>query len=100
MHTETNFSEPGAVGWLQKEWANVYRLKQDGVPIVGFTWYSLIDQVDWDTSLRENNNQVNKLGLYDLKRQIRPVGDAYKVLISKWREVLTSECYGLNIYNF
>jgi len=100
MHTETNFSEPGAVGWLQKEWANVYRLKQDGVPIVGFTWYSLVDQVDWDTSLGENNNCVNKFGLYDLNRKIRPLGESYKVLISKWREVLTSECYGLNIYNF
>jgi hypothetical protein len=25
------------------------RLKQDGVPVVGFTWYSLTDQVDWST---------------------------------------------------
>ncbi|TKK66309.1 glycosyl hydrolase family protein [Ilyomonas limi] len=100
MHTETNISEPQAVSWLQKEWANVYRLKQDGVPIIGFTWYSLTDQVDWDTALRENNSQVNKFGLYDLDRQIRPVGEAYRSLISKWQEVLTSECYGLNIYNF
>src|SRR5215469_15913778 len=37
-----------AVRWLNKEWANVHRLKQDGVPIIGFTWYSLQDQVDWD----------------------------------------------------
>jgi beta-glucosidase/6-phospho-beta-glucosidase/beta-galactosidase len=100
MHTETNIAEPHAVAWLQKEWANVHRLKQDGVPIVGFTWYSLIDQVDWDTSLRENNNTSNKLGLFDMNRQIRPVGQAYKSLIEKWREPLTSECYGLHIYNF
>jgi len=100
MHTETNISEPDAVSWLQKEWANVYRLKQDGVPIIGFTWYSLIDQVDWDTSLRENNNNINKFGLYDLNRKVRPVGKAYKSLIDKWKDVLTSECFGLNIYNF
>lgn len=100
MHTETNIAEPAAVAWLQKEWANVYKLKQDGVPLVGFTWYSLIDQVDWDTSLRENNNRINKFGLYDMNRKMRPVGEAYKALIKKWKGELTSECYGLHISNF
>ena len=40
-----------AVNWLWKEWANVLRVRNDGVPVVGFTWYSLTDQVDWDTAL-------------------------------------------------
>ncbi|WP_018616667.1 family 1 glycosylhydrolase [Segetibacter koreensis] len=100
MHTETNIAEPSAVMWLRKEWVNVHRLKQDGVPLVGFTWYSLIDQVDWDTCLRQKNNNINELGLYNMERKIRPVGEAYKSLINKWKEVLTSECYGLHIYNF
>ena len=77
MHTETNIAEgpngDEAVNWLWKEWANVLRVRNDGVPIVGFTWYSLTDQVDWDMALRENN-RVNPLGLYDLDRNIRPVG--------------------------
>ena len=75
MHTETNLREgpngDEAVNWLWKEWANVLRVRNDGVPIVGFTWYSLTDQVDWDTALREQNNRVNPLGLYDLDRNIR-----------------------------
>ncbi|GAB3323468.1 family 1 glycosylhydrolase [Hymenobacter humi] len=100
MHTETNREDPEAVLWLRKEWANVHRLKQDGVPIVGFTWYSLLDQVDWDTCLRGNHHRVNRLGLYDLDRRVRPVGEAYKSLVSKWKPELTSECYGLHIYNF
>jgi beta-glucosidase/6-phospho-beta-glucosidase/beta-galactosidase len=91
MHTETNYTEPGAVKWLYKEWANVHRLKQDGVPIVGFTWYSLQDQVDWDTGLRENNGRVNALGLCDLDRNIRPVGRAYKRLIEQWKLTLPGE---------
>ncbi|MEJ7667001.1 MAG: hypothetical protein WKG07_49625 [Hymenobacter sp.] len=82
MHTETNLWQgpngDEAVNWLWKEWANVLRVRNDGVPIVGFTWYSLTDQVDWDTALRENNGNVNPLGLYDLDRNIRPVGEAYK----------------------
>jgi beta-glucosidase/6-phospho-beta-glucosidase/beta-galactosidase len=92
MHTETNLWQgpngDEAVNWLWKEWANVLRVRNDGVPIVGFTWYSLTDQVDWDTALRENHGNVNPLGLYDLNRNIRPVGEAYKQLISQWREVL------------
>lgn len=91
MHTETNYTDPDAVRWLYKEWANVHRLKQDGVPIVGFTWYSLQDQVDWDTALRENNGRVNALGLCDLDRNIRSVGYAYKKLIAQWSKALPFE---------
>ena len=91
MHTETNTAEPDAVRWLRKEWANMVQLRRDGVPIVGFTWYSLTDQVDWDTALREDNGRVNALGLYDLDRRIRPVGEAYRHLVRQWRGILPTE---------
>ncbi len=96
MHTETNISEPDSVRWLKKEWANLYRFKQDGFPIVGFTWYSLTDQVDWDSALTKNAGNVNPLGLYDLDRKIRPVGEEYKKLIKVWRDILEEESYGLH----
>jgi beta-glucosidase len=92
MHTETNMTEgptgQEAVQWLWKEWANVLRIRNVGIPTVGFTWYSLTDQIDWDTALREVNNRVHKVGLYDLDRNIRPVGRAYRKLIDDWRELL------------
>ena len=88
MHTETNVAEPRSREWLWKQWANIVRLKQDGVPVVGFTWYSLVDQVDWDTSLRESNGRVNALGLYDLQRKLRPVGEAYQRLVQEWRTIM------------
>jgi len=101
MHTETNLNQgpcgDEAVNWLWKEWANVLRVRNDGVPIVGFTWYSLTDQVDWDTALRENNGHVNPLGLYDLDRNIRPVGEAYKQLIHDWRQVLPAQSVCLQV---
>lgn len=87
MHTETNREEPGAERWLWKTWTNIQRLRRDGVPLCGMTWYSLTDQVDWDTALRENNGRVNRLGLYDLNRNLRPVGEAYKKLVSQWCDV-------------
>ncbi|WP_419802867.1 family 1 glycosylhydrolase [Mucilaginibacter sp.] len=98
MHTETNISEPNSVSWLKKEWANIYRFKQDGFPILGFTWFSLLDQVDWDSALRNNAGNVNPLGLYDLNRKIRPAGKAYKKLIELWRPVLEKENFGLQKY--
>jgi beta-glucosidase/6-phospho-beta-glucosidase/beta-galactosidase len=91
MHTETNLMEPGSVDWLNRAWANAHRLKEDGTPLIGFTWYSLIDQIDWDTSLREDNGRENPLGLCDLSRNIRPVGHAYKELIRDWSKVIPSE---------
>jgi beta-glucosidase len=101
MHTETNMSEgPGgneAVDWLWKQWANVLRVRNTGVPIVGFTWYSLTDQVDWDVALREENGRVNPLGLYDLDRNIRAVGRAYKRLIADWADVLPAQSVCLNV---
>jgi beta-glucosidase len=101
MHTETNRNEGPtgneAVFWLWKEWANVLRLRNDGLPILGFTWYSLTDQVDWDVALRENNGHVNPLGLYDLDRKPRAVGKAYKKLIKDWQHVLPMQSVCLRV---
>ncbi|MGZ5543679.1 MAG: family 1 glycosylhydrolase [Limisphaerales bacterium] len=101
MHTETNTNEgpngKEAVFWLWKEWANVLRLRNDGLPILGFTWYSLTDQVDWDVALRENNGHVNALGLYDLDRKPRAVGKAYKKLIKDWQHVLPMQSVCLRV---
>ena len=101
MHTETNIIEgphgDEAVNWLWKEWANVLRVRNDGVPTVGFTWYSLTDQMDWDTALREKNHRVHPVGLYDLNREIRPVGRSYKKLIEDWRDVLPAQSLCLTV---
>jgi beta-glucosidase/6-phospho-beta-glucosidase/beta-galactosidase len=95
MHTETNLTEgpsgKEAVDWLWKQWANVLRVRNTGVPVVGFTWYSLTDQVDWDSALRETNGHVNALGLFDLDRNIRQVGATYKQLVADWCKVLPAQ---------
>ncbi len=88
MHTETNTFDPEeAPRWLWKQWINILRMRADGVPVLGFTWYSLIDQVDWDTGLAEKNDTVNACGLYDLDRKPRPVAEAYKMLLKEYGQI-------------
>jgi hypothetical protein len=75
----------------------VLRVRNDGIPVVGFTWYSLTDQVDWDVALREVNNNIDPVGLYDMDRKIRPAGRKYKQLISDWRDVLPAQSVCLQV---
>jgi beta-glucosidase len=63
-------------------------MRDEGIPITGFTWYSLTDQIDWQHALRVERNDVHPVGLYDLDRRVRPVGARYRELISAWRDVL------------
>ncbi len=88
MHTETNaFGDDAAPAWLWKQWMNVLRMRRDGVPVLGFTWYSLIDQVDWDVELAEKRGTVNAVGLYDLDRKARPVAAAYRTLLEQYGRI-------------
>jgi beta-glucosidase/6-phospho-beta-glucosidase/beta-galactosidase len=101
MHTETNMDE-GSRGdeserWLWKQWSGLMRLRRDGVPVLGFTWYSLTDQIDWDSALRERNGRVNPRGLFDLDRNIRTVGKAYQRLIATWQPVLAQQGHCLRL---
>jgi beta-glucosidase/6-phospho-beta-glucosidase/beta-galactosidase len=87
MHTETNRTSPDAVGWLWKEWMNLLRLREDGVPIIGFTWYGLIDMVDWDSALTKPLGHINKVGLYTMDRNERKVAAEYRKLIQNFSDL-------------
>ncbi len=93
MHTETNQlgAQHSAETWLRNMWLNVLKLLEDGVPLVGFTWYSLVDQVDWDTALVQNNGHVNPVGLFDLDRKERVVGGHYGHLLRTWGPMMARE---------
>ena len=85
MHTETNaLRAEDCTSWLWKQWLNVLRLRQDGILILGFTWYSLVDQVDWDVALAEKRGLVNGCGLFDLNRRPNPVAAEYRALLAEY----------------
>jgi hypothetical protein len=77
---ETNRDSAHADEWLGAVWNDALALRAEGLPIRGVCWYSLTDQVDWDTALAEPNGRVNPLGLVDLDRRLRAVGGVYAEL--------------------
>jgi beta-glucosidase/6-phospho-beta-glucosidase/beta-galactosidase len=90
FHCETNRVPRFAEGWLAEQWDDVMALRSAGVPMHGFTWYSLTDQIDWQHALRVERNDLHPVGLYDLHRRIRPIGLAYRELVSRWTPVLSA----------
>ena len=88
MHTETNRMDAAdATRWLWRQWHNVQLLQNDGVPLVGFTWYSLNDQIDWHIGMSEALGIVYPVGLVDMNRDPRQVGLSYKHLIDTYRDL-------------
>lgn len=87
MHTETNRMDArDGPKWLWRQWYNVQLIQKAGVPVVGFTWYSLTDQIDWDVALSEALGNVSPVGLFDLNREPRSVAQAYRYLIATFAE--------------
>jgi len=79
MLTETNCTgRDQAPDWLWNTWHNVDTARRNGIPVVGLTWYSLQDQVDWDIQLREIRGTVNSNGLYNLERRPNPVASTFQ----------------------
>jgi beta-glucosidase len=90
FHCETNRPSLHSVSWLEEQWRELMRLRSMGLPVRGFTWYSLTDQVDWQHGLRIERDDVYPVGLFDLNRRIRPVGKAYRELVRRWKPLLVT----------
>lgn len=67
-------AETGAPGederkqwWLDKTVEDMRQVRAEGVPVIGITWWGAIDQVDWDSGLRQRNYNINPTGLWALQ---------------------------------
>jgi beta-glucosidase/6-phospho-beta-glucosidase/beta-galactosidase len=83
MLTETNAVDKGhgeSAQWLKQTWSQAYHLRRQGVPVIGFTWYSLVDQIDWDIQIVEIRGNVTANGLCTLERELREVGRLYRTI--------------------
>ena len=91
FHAETNRAGAHAVAWLEEQWDEVLALRGAGIPVTGFTWSSLTDTIGWENGLPLDDNAVHEVGLCDLNREVRPVGDAYAALAKEWGPRLRAE---------
>ena len=70
--TETSRSESveARVAWVRDSIATVQSLRNDGVPILAYTWFPFFALYDWAyrESTRPADEYLNPLGLYDLVR--------------------------------
>jgi beta-glucosidase len=85
MLAETNTVEDRSIDWLTETWNDTLDLHAEGLPVRGYCWYSLTDQVDWSTMLVGLDGNVDPLGLVDLDRVHRPVGHVYERLAQEAR---------------
>jgi len=96
MLTETNSMDPDAgPSWLWNLWNNIRHSRSRGVPVLGFTWYSLTDQVDWDIQLKEIRNKQNPNGLFDLDRNPRPAAQAFRDLTTRYHDLPMIEDFAM-----
>lgn len=79
--SETSRVTSEAEAWLAEQWEEVGRLVAAGVPVSGFTWFPLVDVVDWRHALREVRGDVDPIGLHSLDRTPHPVATAYRTLM-------------------
>jgi beta-glucosidase/6-phospho-beta-glucosidase/beta-galactosidase len=68
------FAETGAPGddatkiaWLERLVVAARELRAAGVPLIGITWWGLIDQVDWSHGLRRFHHDIDPTGLIALR---------------------------------
>lgn len=53
--------------WLDLLISEIRTVRGEGVPVIGLTWWGLIDQVDWSSNLRRFDYHIDPTGLYRLE---------------------------------
>ncbi len=91
MITETSAGgrDGDKIAWLEKSVGDVRRLRAEGFPVIGYTWWPAIDHLDWDGAMLHQTGHIHPVGIYRLERRPNgtleriPTGlrDAYRALI-------------------
>ena len=55
--------------WLDRNLDDIRQLREEGVPMLGFIWWPLLDQLDWDGAMTHRIGKIHEVGLFSLHRQ-------------------------------
>ncbi|HEY9595520.1 MAG TPA: family 1 glycosylhydrolase, partial [Spirochaetia bacterium] len=71
--------------WLEASTAVVSRLRGAGMPLRGYTWFPLIDMIDWEYRNRPGDRMdyLMELGLWTIDRVARPGAETYRSIIAR-----------------
>ncbi len=71
MITETSVggNDADKLAWLHRSVDDVRRLRAEGFPVVGYTWWPAIDHLDWDGAMLHQTGHIHAVGIYRLERQ-------------------------------
>jgi beta-glucosidase/6-phospho-beta-glucosidase/beta-galactosidase len=72
FHAETNMREDQAERWMTQQLVELSSLMKSGVPVLGATWYSLMDQFGWDNGL--NGEVLKSVEDAQAKGRLNPIG--------------------------
>jgi beta-glucosidase/6-phospho-beta-glucosidase/beta-galactosidase len=55
--------------WLEQTVDDCRRLREDGIPMLGYFWWPMVDQVDWDGALTHRVGKIHEVGIFKLRRE-------------------------------
>jgi beta-glucosidase/6-phospho-beta-glucosidase/beta-galactosidase len=55
--------------WLERTIDDCRRLREQGIPMNGYFWWPMVDQLDWDGALTHRVGKIHDVGLFNLRRQ-------------------------------
>jgi beta-glucosidase/6-phospho-beta-glucosidase/beta-galactosidase/glycosyltransferase involved in cell wall biosynthesis len=55
--------------WLDSTLDDIKRLREEGIPMLGFIWWPLLDQLDWDGAMTHRIGKIHEVGMFNLQRQ-------------------------------
>jgi glycosyltransferase involved in cell wall biosynthesis len=55
--------------WLDRTLDDIKQLREEGIPMLGFIWWPLLDQLDWDGAMTHRIGKIHEVGLFNLHRQ-------------------------------
>ena len=56
--------------WLDRTLDDIRQLREEGIPMLGFIWWPLLDQLDWDGAMTHRIGKIHEVGLFNLHRQL------------------------------
>lgn len=69
MITETSAcgNDHAKIEWLEQMTADIRKLREEGIPVIGFTWWPLVDHLDWDGAMLHQIGHIHPVGIFQLE---------------------------------